>query len=222
MQNYEQHINAQKQLAFKPRKSKNEAPLGWSPTTKRGKPEWRCKDIQYVFKYNEYRRCSYICEKKCIKTHKRHEYKIPQEEDEDFPLEILKSVQRITHREFNKRYIYQLVVLCGKLDISCRKAASNAMRDFTLFLLKEGFELGRNPNTENIYIDKCLDKVSIKQLTDQMIHAAQKEFETSIQKFRGKKFCSLLCDAGTVSKSHCLHFILASLGQPVLKFFFES
>ncbi|KAK8853992.1 hypothetical protein M9Y10_016541 [Tritrichomonas musculus] len=54
----------QTKLAFKPRHSKNEAPLGWTPTTMRGKPEWRCKEIQFVFKYNEYRRCSYCCEKK--------------------------------------------------------------------------------------------------------------------------------------------------------------
>lgn len=37
-----------------------------------------------------------------------------------------------------------------------------------------------------------------------------------------KKFCALLCDAGTVLKTHCLHFILTLVGDPVLKLFFDS
>lgn len=106
--------------------------------------------------------------------------------DDEFPLYILKAVQIITHREFNKRYIYQLAILCGKLDISCRKDASDAMRNFSLFLLKEGFELGENPDTACLEIDKCLDKFSIKHLTEQIINAAHNEFESNRQKFLGK------------------------------------
>ena len=68
MNDNQRRVNAEPKLAFKPRNSRNEVPIGWTPTTMRGKPEWRCKDIQYLFKYNEYRRCSYVCEKKNIKT----------------------------------------------------------------------------------------------------------------------------------------------------------
>ena len=208
--------------AFKPRKSKNDVPIGWTPTTKRGRPEWRCKNVQFVLGHNEYRRCSHICEKRHIKHHKHHYYDILQSEDEDFPKHILKKAQNITHLEFNRRYLNQLAILCGKLDIPCRKAVTNAMRNFTLFLLNEGLEFGRNPNNNSIFIQKCLDKISINQLKDQIINAAQNEFSMNIRNFKNKKYCSLLCDAGTVLSSHCLHFILVYLGEPVLKCFFES
>lgn len=213
-------IQQQRKKTFKPRQSKNEAPLGWSPVfDSNGKPKWRCKDVQFVFGYNEYRRCSHICEKKYIKHHKNHVYTIPQADDDDFPLETLKSAQKITHHEFNRRYLYQLALLCGKLDISCNKAISDSMRQFTLFLLNEGFTIGRNPETDQILINKCLDEISINQLTEQIINAAENEFQKNIRDFQDKKFCALLCDAGTVLKSHCLHFVLTLMGDSVLKIF---
>ena len=39
---------SEKQL-FKPRESKNLVPLGLTPTDIRGKNEWRCKDVQFIF-----------------------------------------------------------------------------------------------------------------------------------------------------------------------------
>lgn len=192
MQNQDQQ---QQKNTFKPRQSKNEVPLGWSPVyDANGKPKWRCKDIQFVFGFNEYRRCSHICEKKYIKNHKYHVYKIPQADDDEFPLDILKTALQVTHYEFNRRYLYQLALLCGKLDISCNKGVSEAMRQFTLFLLNEGFAIGRNPKTDQIYINKCLDQISINQLTEQLINTAENEFQKNICDIQDMKFCALLCD----------------------------
>ncbi|KAK8885888.1 hypothetical protein M9Y10_041345 [Tritrichomonas musculus] len=42
--------------AFTARRVKNEAPAVWTATKRRGKPEWRCGLVHYVFKFNEYRR----------------------------------------------------------------------------------------------------------------------------------------------------------------------
>lgn len=134
----------------------------------------------------------------------------------------MKKTLRITHYEFNKRYLYQLALLCGKLDISCNRAISEAMRHFSIFLLNEGFNIGRNPATNQINIDKCLDQVSINQLSEQLISTAENEFQKIIRDFQDKKFCALLCDAGAVLKTHCLHFVVTLMGKPVLKIFFDS
>lgn len=192
MQNQDQQ---QQKNTFKPRQSKNEVPLVWSPVYDAdGKPKWRCKDIRFVFGFNENRCCSHICEKKYIKNHKHQVYKISQAEDDEFPLDILKTALQITHYEFNRRYLYQLVLLCGKLDISCNKGVSEAMRQFTLFLLNEGFAIGCKPETDQIYINKCLDQISINQLTEQLINTAENEFQKNICDIQDMKFCALLCD----------------------------
>lgn len=37
-----------------------------------------------------------------------------------------------------------------------------------------------------------------------------------------KNSCAFLCDAGTVLKAHCLHFMFTLVGDPELKLFFNS
>ena len=55
--------------------------------------------------------------KKNIFRHKKHVYKIAQKVDKDYPKKILKKIQNITYHEFNKRYLYQLAMLCRQIDI---------------------------------------------------------------------------------------------------------
>ena len=100
----------------------------------------------------------------------------------------MKKIQNITYHEFNKRYLYQLAMLCGRIDISFQKAVSDAMRNFTLFLLNEGFNFGRNIEYDKISIEKSLAKVSIQQLSNQLIEVAQNEFATQIHMFEKKNF----------------------------------
>ena len=76
---------------FKPRESKNLVPLGWTPTDIRSKNEWRCKDVQFIFLFNEYRRCSHTCEKKIFSDIKSMLYKNAQKDDKDFTKKILKK-----------------------------------------------------------------------------------------------------------------------------------
>ena len=78
-------------------------------------------------------------------------------------------------------------MLCGRIDISFQKAVSDAMRNFTLFLLNEGFNFGRNIEYDKISIEKSLAKVSIQQLSNQLIEVAQNEFTTQLRLFEKKK-----------------------------------
>ena len=212
-----------KNLAFKPRKCKNTVPIGWTPTDIRGPAHWRCKEIQFDFLNQEYRRCSYSCEKKNIRYHKnKHIFEIPQSEDKEFPEYIKEKIKNDTHDNFNKRYVHHLAILSGKMDISCKKAVSDPFRDFSLFLLKEGQNIGRNEKTAKINIEQSLEPVSIKELSNEIINVSDAYFENEIQKFSGKHYCSLVCDAGTVLKFHSFHVVLTFFNNPVQKILFES
>ena len=136
-----------KKIPFVPRSSKYDAPPGWTPTNIHGKNEWRCKDIQFNFKYNEYRRCSHSCEKRYIQYHKnKHVYDIPQKEDPDFPENIIHKIQNNTYDQFNKRYVQEL-------DISFKKGASQSLRNFSIFLLKEGQQITKG-TCDSVNFDK--------------------------------------------------------------------
>ena len=143
-----------KKELFTPRHCVHEVPFGWTQTEIRGKHEWRCPDIQKCLKFDEYRRCSHACEKRHIKYHRRHIYTIPQSEDPDFPKEILKKSQKDNQTQFNNRYIKELAILSGKMDISCKKASSDAMRIFSINLLNEGYQLAKNTGLNDIRISK--------------------------------------------------------------------
>lgn len=209
--------------AFNARKVKNDVPIGWTPTKMRGKPEWRCKEVQFNLLYNEIRRCSYCCEKRLISKHtSRHIFDIAQCDDEDFPKEILEKQELITHNRFNKRFLEHLALFCGRLDISFSKAATKAMREFCLFLLKEGYNMARNFSKDTFNIRQMLNPISEQKVADEMIHVAQNEFDIKIQKFQKKLYCALLCDAGTVLKLHCLHFALALCDEPLKIMLFDT
>lgn len=198
-----------KKIPFVPRSSKYDAPPGWTPTNIHGKNEWRCKEIQFNFKYNEYRRCSHSCEKRYIQYHKnKHVYDIPQKEDPDFPENIISKIQNNTYDQFNKRYVQELALLCGKLDISFKKGASQSLRNFSIFLLKEGQQITKG-TCDSVNFDKFLNNVSDKKIADEIINVSQIEFDKKIIDFQKKKYCCLLCDAGTVIRSHILHFVIA-------------
>lgn len=202
--------------AFNPRKVKNDVPFGWTPTTIRGKPEWRCKDIQYNFKYKEFRRCSHCCEKKNIKHHRdRHVYEIPQALDDDFPKKLVAKIEDDKFNEFNDKYLEQLAILIGKLDISFRKASSDPIRQFSLYLLQTGFDIALIAKQEEFDFTNYLLNVSQNKIAEKLIDVSEKEFNKQIQKFKNKKFCSILCDAGTVMKNHCLHFVLTCFDENI-------
>lgn len=217
------HFQMNQKQAFTPRKGKNDAPIGWTPTKLRGKPEWRCKEIQFNLKYNELRRCSYCCEKRLISRHKdKHVFTIPQCEDDEFPKEILEKQDLITHNRFNKRFLEHLALFCGRLDISFSKSATKAMREFCLYLLKEGYNMARNFPNDTFNINKMLDPISEQKVADSMIQVAENEFDNKIQKFQKKSYCVLLCDAGTVLKLHCLHFVIALYDDPINIMLFDT
>ncbi|KAK8834221.1 hypothetical protein M9Y10_032621 [Tritrichomonas musculus] len=101
--------------AFTARRVKNEAPAVWTATKRRGKPEWRCGLVHY----------------KNIKSHiKNHVFDLAQNDDDEFPPNLRKKIMKISHDQFNNKYLTNLATLCGKLDILCRKASSDPMRDF--------------------------------------------------------------------------------------------
>ena len=165
----------------------------------------------------------HILEKRYIKFHKgRHTFEISQQDDPDFPEYVKQKLENNTHFNFNQQYIQQLAILCSKNDISSRKAVSTPMWDFSIFLLKESWNVGRNINTTNINIEQILDKVSIQHLNDQIIQMSKIQFDNNIQKFSHIKYCSLVCDAGTVLKSHNLHFMIGYFDEPVQKIIYES
>lgn len=208
--------------AFTARRVKNEAPAGWTATKRRGKPEWRCGLVHYVFKFNEYRRCTYSCAKKNIKSHiKNHVFDLVQDDDDEFPPNLRKKIMKISHDQFNDKYLTNLATLCGKLDIPCRKASSDPMRDFSLYLLNEGYSFPRDAKT-SVNFEQLLDNVSEKRVSEKVIQVSQKVFQKNLESFSQKKYCNLLCDAGTVLKSHCLHFILTYVDDPVDKILFDS
>ena len=154
----------------------------------------------------------HILEKRYIKFHKgRHTFEISQQDDPDFPEYVKQKLENNTHFNFNQQYIQQLAILCSKIDISSSKAVSTPMWDFSIFLLKESWNIGRNINTTNINIEQILDKVSIQHLNYQIIQMSKIQFDNNIQKFSHIKYCSLVCDAGTVLKSHNLHFMIGYL-----------
>ena len=204
--------------AFKARNVKYDAPHGWTPTKIRGKSEWRCGWVQYVFQSNELRRCSHACEKRnIIFHHDRHIFEIPQKDDPDFPKAILSRLKKDNHNSFNRRYTKYLAKLCGQIDISCQKGASQPMRDFSINLLNEGYQLGKVDGKKEINIPQYLNKVSEKEISREIVHQSHIQFDKDLEEFKGQKFSCLICDAGTVMRSHCLHFMLVCYSQPIKK-----
>ncbi|KAK8841870.1 hypothetical protein M9Y10_026822 [Tritrichomonas musculus] len=95
------------------------------------------------------------------------------------------------------------------------------MRDFSLYLLNEGYSFPRDIKT-SVNFKQLLDNVSEKRVSEKVIQVSQKVFQKNLESFSQKKYCNLLCDAGTVQKPHCLHFILMYVDDPVDKILFDS
>lgn len=205
---------------FRPRHVKNQVPSGWTPTKMRGKAEWRCGDIQYNLKFQEYRRCSYVCEKRFISAHKIHEYNIPQADDNGFPAHILRNQEKVFRTNFNENIITDVALVSGRLDISANKATSVAMRKFIISLLQKGYRLALSNNS--VKIEDFVDPFSPPIFAEALKKVAQKEFGISVQKAEEIRFVTLICDAGTVVKSHVLHFMIVSNYNPDMNFLFET
>lgn len=106
-------------------------------------------------------------------SQKQTYYGIPQKEDPDFPENIINKIQNNTYDQFNKRYIQELALLCGKLDISFKKGASQPLRNFSIFLLKEGQQITKG-TCDSVNFDKFLNNVSDKKIADEIINVPVK------------------------------------------------
>lgn len=145
-----------------------------------------------------------------------------QKEDPDFPRHILKKIDKDNQTSFNKRYLKELVMLSGKIDISCKKAASNAMRTFSINLLEEGYKIAKNSGSNDINIEQYLDPLSEKKISAEIIHQSNINFLNKIKEFQNLKYSCLLCDVGTEFKCHCFHIILANSKDSKLNILFET
>lgn len=210
-------------LAFIPRNTKNEVPLNWRPTKMRGKAEFRCNVYQYNLLYKEVRRCSHCCRKQYIKFHKEnHVFDIAQKDDKEFDHRVLDRFHNTSYTAFNQRYVKYLGEFCGKVDLSCQKASSEALRTFSLNCIQLGSEITNRLGNTNCDFNKILNPVSDKTIKKAIIDAASSEFEENVKKFQRYKYSALLCDAGTVIKLHCLHFIIARFNDPIDKLLLET
>ena len=115
-----------------------------------------------------------------------------------------------------------MAILSGKIDISCSKASSEAMRNFSIQLLKEGYCLGQKCGKDEININDYLDITSEKKISQEIITQSNLELNKKIRILQNLKFSCLLCDAGTVLKSHCFHLILVNIQLPKLKILFDT
>ena len=75
------------------------------------------EDIQYNFKYKEFRRCPHCCEKKIKHHQNNHVYEIPQALDDNFPKKWVVKIDDEKCNKFHVEFLEQLAVLIGKLDI---------------------------------------------------------------------------------------------------------
>lgn len=67
-------------------------------------------------------------------------------------------------------------MLSGKIDISCKKAASKAMRTFSINLLEEGYKIAKNSGSNDINIEQYLDPLSEKKISADIIHQSNINF----------------------------------------------
>ena len=99
------------------RQSKFEVPVGWTPIKENEKRIlYRCPHIGFSIE-NEYRRCSYQCRKNRIHLHKEHAYTIPQQNDEYFPKFFMKTIEKKTHEQINKKVRKSIAKFAGKADV---------------------------------------------------------------------------------------------------------
>ena len=91
------------------------------------------------------------------------------------------------------------------------------MRTFSLNCIQLGSEIANRLGNTNCDFNKILNLVSDKTIRNAIIDAAASEFEKNVKKFQRYKYSALLCDAGTVMKLHCLHFIIARFNDPIDK-----
>lgn len=211
-----------RKLPFKPRKTQTEIPLNWLPTTLRGDREYRCSHYEMCIFHGEVRRCSHCCRKQYIKNHRnRHVFKIHQADDPEFDKKVLERFPNPTFSSINRKYLTSLATLCGEIDLSFKKASSESLRTFAIHCAELGIEIAAHKNT-NFSVGQILQRVSEKDIKSAVLHVAETTFDKKCQEFREHKYTSLLCDAGTVLKLHCLHFFIARFHTPIEKLLLQT
>ena len=96
------------------------------------------------------------------------------------------------------------------------------MRTFSLNCIQLGAEVTNRFGNANCDFNKILNPVSDRKIKNAIIDAAASEFEENVKKFKRYKYSALLCDAGTVVKLHCLHFIIVRFSDPIDKLLLDT
>ena len=86
---------------------------------------------KYFIFWLQVRSFFHCCRKQYIQLHKeKYVYDIAQKDDKEFDQSIVARFQNISYSAFNQRYIEYLGEFCGKIDLSCQKVSSEALRTF--------------------------------------------------------------------------------------------
>ena len=96
-----------------------------------------------------------------------------------------------TTTAFNQRYVKYLGAFCGKVDLSCQKGSSEALRTFSLNCIQLGAEITTQYGNSNCDFNKILNPVSNRKIKNATIDAAAYEFKGNVKKFKRYKYSAL-------------------------------